>query len=97
MGQVKNRLHALPSLASPEEPTLGAIKHALHELSRATPGSTKNDSGSVLREAHDKLRRLAIRNGIDPDDAVRLRLAQVQLLRERMVLASAQGSGQTST
>ena len=96
MGQVKNRIRALPPQSGPDEPTLGAIKRALHELSRTTPGSTRRDTGAVLREAHDQLRRLALRDGIDPDDAMRLRLAEVQVLRERLVLVSTPGSEQAS-
>lgn len=97
MGQAKNQVHALPPLAETEEPTLGAIKRAMHELSRATSGSAQRDRGAVLREVHDQLRRLALRSGVDADDALRLRLAEVELLRERMVLVSAPGSSQAST
>jgi hypothetical protein len=97
VGQAKNRIHVVPLMAGTEEPTLGAIKRALHELSRAAHGSALRDKGAALREAHEQLCRLALRSGIDPDDAMRLRLAEVELLRERMVLVSTPGSGQTST
>lgn len=96
MGQARNRIHALSPAAGSDEPTVGAIKRALHELSRTTPDSAQNDNGAVLREAHDQLRQLARRNGIDPDDAVRRRLAEVESLRARMALASATASDQTS-
>jgi hypothetical protein len=82
--------------ASSDRPTVGAIKRALHELARRAPSSVQHDSASSLREAHDHLRRLALRNGIDPDDAVRQSLAAVALLRERMISAGAPRSDQAS-
>ncbi|MCC6632740.1 MAG: hypothetical protein IT482_11805 [Gammaproteobacteria bacterium] len=88
MVQAEKPVHALPPVSRADEPTLGAIKRALHELSRAPSGSSQQDSGAMLREAHDLLRSLARSQGIDPDVAVRNRLAEVALLRERMVLAS---------
>jgi hypothetical protein len=80
-------MHALPPAANPDEPTLGAIKQALHELSCA--------NGASLRDAHELLRQLARGNGIDPDDALQRRRATVQLQRERLVRASVMGSGPT--
>jgi hypothetical protein len=74
---------------------VGAIKRALHELSRSVSGSAPRDNGATLREAHDLLRKLAKSNGIDPDAALRGRLAAVAALRERLVLASARGSDRT--
>jgi hypothetical protein len=86
--QAGKRVQVLAPGSRADEPTVGAIKRALHDLSCAPPGSSQQDSGAMLREAHDLLRRLAHSNGIDPDDAVRSRLAAVASLRERMVLAS---------
>jgi hypothetical protein len=83
------RIHALPPADGSDEPTAGAIKRTLHELSR--------DNGAILREAYDLLRQLARRNGIDPDDALQRRRAAVQSQRERMVLANAAAADQTSS
>jgi hypothetical protein len=87
MGQARNPV---------EHPTVGEIKRALHELSSATCGSAQHDGGESLREAHDLLRQLALRNGIDPDDALRRSLAAVASLRERLALATATASDQIS-
>lgn len=89
MGQFNSRIQGLPPAGGSDEPTLGSIKRALHDLSRTAADPAHRDSGAALREANDLLRRLALDNGIDPDNAVRQRLAAVALLRERMVLASA--------
>jgi hypothetical protein len=78
------------------EPTVGAIKRALHQLSRTASGSAQREHGALLREAHDLLRRLALRSGIDPDDAVRRARAAAESQRERVVIASTSKSGQTS-
>ena len=78
------------------EPTVGAIKRALHELSRTASGSAQREHGALLREAHDLLRRLALRSGIDPDDAVQRSRAAAESQRERIVLARASKTGQTA-
>jgi hypothetical protein len=78
------------------EPTVGAIKRALHQLSRTDSGSAQREHGALLREAHDLLRRLALRSGIDPDDAVQRARAAAESQRERVVLASTSKSGPTS-
>jgi hypothetical protein len=78
------------------EPTVGAIKHALHELSRTASGSPQRERAALLREAHDLLRRLALLSGVDPDDALQRARAAAKSQRERMVLASASKPEQTS-
>jgi hypothetical protein len=93
-GSSHDHIHALPASDASDTPTVGAIKRALHELSRTTSGSTQRDSGAVLREAHELLLGLARRNGINPDNAVQRRRAAVKLQRERMVLASVTASDQ---
>jgi hypothetical protein len=75
-------------MADQDEPTLGAIKRALHDL------SCTDRTG--LREAHELLRQLAGRNGIDLDEAVQSRRAIVKLQRERLVCASTLAADQTS-
>ncbi len=89
MRQTSTAIHALPESIDPDVPTVGAIKRAFHELSRTASGSTQGDEGAMLREAHDLLRRLARRDGIDPDAAVRQRRAAIQSQREQLVFASA--------
>lgn len=79
-------------MAGSDAPTVGEIKRALHELSHITSGAAQGDAGAMLREAHDLLRRLAHRNGIDPDAAVQQRRAASQSQREQLVLASAAAS-----
>lgn len=96
MGQSSNRVHALAPAAAADEPTVGAIKRALHALSCADTDPARRDNGDKLREANDLLRQLARSSGIDPDAAIKERLAAVALLRERMVLASTAGSDKTS-
>jgi hypothetical protein len=96
MRQANNQVSALPPRTGPDHPTVGAIKRALHELSRKASGSTPRDIGAGLREAHDQLRQLALRNGIDPDNAVRQSLTAVALLRDRMISAGAPRSDQAS-
>jgi hypothetical protein len=86
--QFSDQLHALPPSGGSEEPSLGTIKRAIHELSGAKKGPARRDSGAMLREANDQLRRLARRNGIDPDGALQRSLEAVKALRERMLLAS---------
>ena len=95
-GQGGNRLHALPSTDSADKPTVGAIKRALHDLSCADAVLAQRDHGAMLREAYDQLRQLARSNDIDPDAAIRGRLAAVALLRERMALAGVAESDRTS-
>jgi hypothetical protein len=90
MREANNRIRALPTKTNSDRPTVGAIKRALHDLSRNAQDSEQHDKGAALREVHKELRRLALRSGINPDDAVRQSLAAVALLRERMV--SADGS-----
>lgn len=85
MHQAKTRIHSL-SATTPDRPTVGAIKRALHELSQ-TSGSEQGDRSTGLREANDHLRQLALRSGIDPDVALKRSLAAVALLRERMAVA----------
>ena len=97
MGEANNRIHALPPSDGSDEPTVGAIKRALHELSRTTSGSAQRENDAILREAHNLLRQLALFNGIDPDDAVQRRRAAVKSQRERLVLAGAPPSDQTSS
>jgi hypothetical protein len=97
VGEADSRIRLMPPADGPEEPTVGAIKRALHELSRATSGSARHDHGAILREAHDLLRGLARHSGIDPDDVVQRRLAAIQSQRERMVLVSAASSDQASS
>ena len=89
MGQGNDPIQALPITQGGDEPTLGAIKRALHDLSRNPARSGRRDNGAALREAHELLRSLALRNGIGPEHAVRQQLAAVELLRQRMVLAGA--------
>jgi hypothetical protein len=96
VGQFSDHLHALPPAGGSEEPSLGTIKRAIHELSCATTGPARRDSGAMLREANDLLRRLARRNGIDPDGAVQRSLEGVKALRERMLLASITNPDQPS-
>lgn len=84
-----------PPPAGTDEPTVGAIKRALHELSHSTSGSALRDGGAILRETHDLLRQLARRNGIDPDAAMRRRRAAARSLREQLVLASATAPNRT--
>jgi hypothetical protein len=93
--ETNHRIHVLPTADGVDEPTLGVIKRALHELSRTTSGSVQRGNGANLREAHDLLLKLARRNGIDPDDAVQRRRAAVKAQRERMVLVNATASDQT--
>jgi hypothetical protein len=94
--QANSRIQVLAPSDGAGEPTVGAIKRALHELSRTASGSGQREQGAVLREAHDLLRRLAFRSGIDPDDAVQRSRAAADSQRERIVLASASKSGQAS-
>lgn len=76
------------------EPTLGEIKRALHGLSRGTRGSS-GGGAELLREAHEMLRQLARRSGIDPDKAVEGSRAAAQARRDRMAVASARASDLT--
>jgi hypothetical protein len=96
VGQTSIHDQAPPLPAGADEPTVGAIKRALHELSRSTSGSAQHDGGAILREAHDLLRQLARSNGIDPDAAMQRRRAAARSLREQLVLASATASDRTS-
>jgi hypothetical protein len=96
VGQTRIPIHALPPLAGSDVPTVGEIKRALHDLLHNTSGAAQNDAGAMLREAHDLLRRLANRNGVDPDAAVQHRRAAIQSQREQLILASAPASNQTS-
>jgi hypothetical protein len=86
MGRTGFPVHAVPTSAGTDDPTLGDIKRALHELSRTDTAG--------LREAHDLLRQLARRSGIDPDLAMQGRRALVNLQRARMARASAAGPDQ---
>jgi hypothetical protein len=95
--QANSRMRLLAPPDGPGEPTTGSIKRAMHDLSRTLSGSVQRDAGAPLREAYDLLRRLALRNGIDPDDAMQRSRAAVESQRDRMVLASTAGSDQTST
>jgi hypothetical protein len=83
------RVHALPPPANSDEPNLGAIKRALHELARS--------NSAALHEAHDLLRELARRNGVDPDAAVQRSRAAVKAQRAQLIRASALMSDQTSS
>jgi hypothetical protein len=85
-------IRALPPLTGFEEPTLGAIKRALHELSRAPASSAQGGTGANLREAHAFLRLLARRQGINPDDAVQRSRVAVESQRKRLVQVSAAAS-----
>jgi cobalamin biosynthesis protein CobD/CbiB len=89
-------LHVLQPLVGSEAPTLGTIKRALHELSRTASGSAQGSVAADLREAHALLRRLAHRNGINPDDALQLRRAAVESQREHLVRASISASQEAS-
>lgn len=93
VGQARSRIHVLAPSDGSGEPTVGAIKRALHEFAS---GSAQREQGALLREAHDLLRRLALRSGIDPDDAVQRSRAAAESQRERIVLASTSKSDQTS-
>jgi hypothetical protein len=95
--QTNIRIQALAPLAGSDEPTVGAIKRALHELARTISGLAPGDRGSNLREAHDLLRQLARRNGINPDDAVRRSRAAIKPGRVRLVCASATVPDTTSS
>lgn len=97
MGQVNKLMHALPSLEASDAPTLGAIKRALHALMPCAAASSQRDASAALREAHDLLRQLALRNGIDPDIAVHRSRAAVESQRERMSLAGAAAPDPTRT
>jgi hypothetical protein len=92
---INHRSQVLPPSTGSAEPTVGSIKHALYELSHTTSGSAPRENGAVLREAYELLRTLALRDGIDPDDAVQARRATAQAQRRRMVLASGTASDQT--
>jgi hypothetical protein len=95
--EANSRIHVvLPSDGS-DEPTVGAIKRALHKLPRTTSGSAQRENGANLREAYELLRQLAHRNGIDPDAAVQRRRAALKSQGERMVLAGATASDHTSS
>lgn len=96
VGQGRARVHALPPADAAETPTAGAIKRALHDLSCADSIPAQRDTAAMLREAYELLRQLARSNDIDPDAAIRGRLAAVALLRERMALAGATESDHTS-
>jgi hypothetical protein len=90
-------IHSLRPQPGSEEPTVGAIKRALHDLSRTPWSSAQEDAGENLREAHALLRQLARRNGINPDDAVQRRRAAVQSQRDHLVRASATASEKSSS
>lgn len=91
MGFARKKVRALRPATERNAPTIGAIKHALHELSRAGSPLARGDSAANLQQAYDQLRQLAVHNGIDPDSAVRQRLAAIQALRERMILLDTTG------
>jgi len=97
VGQADNLLHAPPSLAASDTPTIGAIKRALHALTPGAATSTQRDAGSALREAHDLLRQLARRNGVDPDIAVHRSRAAVEAQRDRMAVVGAAASDPAQT
>jgi hypothetical protein len=90
VSQSKLRIPAFSPSGSSDEPTVGAIKRALHELSRTT-------SGSALHEAYDLLRQLALRSGINPDDAAQQSRAAVQSQRERLIHDSRTASKKSSS
>jgi hypothetical protein len=96
VSEANSRIQVMQPSDGSDAPTIGAIKRALHELSRTT-GSAQRNSGAILREAHALLMGLARRNGIDPDIAVNKRLAAVESQRRRMVLVSPAPSDQTSS
>lgn len=82
-----DHVHALAPLAGSDEPTVGDIKRALHELSHSPSDFATRDYARVLREVNELIRRCARLNGIDPDAAVNRRREAAQTQRERIVLA----------
>ncbi|MFO1502330.1 MAG: hypothetical protein U1F39_00770 [Steroidobacteraceae bacterium] len=88
MSDTDNAVHALPSPTMADEPTVGAIKRALHDLSPAAMGVAKRDYAEVLREVHALVCRLARINGIDPDAALQRRREAAKSRRDSMVLSS---------
>lgn len=89
VGQTDSAIHALPLSAGADEPSVGTIKRALHDLSPASAGVATRDYAEVLREVHALVCRLARINGVDPDAALQRRCEAAQLQRDRMVLVSA--------
>jgi hypothetical protein len=96
MSPSNNHIHLLPPAAGVDEPTVGTIKRALHDLSHAPAGSEPRDYAAVLREINELMRRMARINGVDPDLALRRRRDAAQSQRERMRAGSA-ATGRKST
>ncbi len=88
MGQSRNTLCTQPA-TSADEPTLGDIKRALHDLSRGAHGTSSNDTAAILREINELVRRVALLGGIDPDQALRRSRESLQSRRERMATSAA--------
>lgn len=96
MHQAELHVPAVPPAAGADEPTVGAIKHALHELSDSKSASGSRDYANTLREVHDLVRRLAHLNGIDPDAALQRSRDAIQSQRERLTVVSAAVPGPAS-
>lgn len=90
-------LQAVPTATSSTEPTVGEIKRALHHLSCATGPASQRDTAAILREIHELVRRLALVDGVDPDQALQRRRDAARLQRESLVLASAAAPGPAPT
>ena len=76
MGNADNRFLA---------PTLGTVKTALHQFSRAQGDAVHGTSGANLRAAYELLLAQARRSGVDPDQALQRRRAAAGMRRLRVV------------